>query len=271
MELFDDFTWRSPEGQGELSMSEQEKKDLETVKYCGKFLRLVKNQTPESCMAAVQLLPSNLQYVKKQTEEICMEAVKRDTSAINLIRSEELQKQVQSKLDLPDEVYSLSLQDGDYDKEIRKLYKKLMKIFKVPKTNPLPKAAVYILNSLVDQELELSALFNQIPEYCVMAMAIEPGEFCYVKRQTPELCKVAVALWYENLQRVREQTFDICLIAAQYNAEALQYIRDPEIKKQVEESLSTWKWKKANGAVPSDVVAHGKVIKEPQASTMSLF
>lgn len=52
MELFDDFS-EGLSGKQESSEAEQEKKDLEMVKWNGLDLEYVKEQTSEICLAAV--------------------------------------------------------------------------------------------------------------------------------------------------------------------------------------------------------------------------
>lgn len=52
-----------------------QEEDLKRVKQCGWDLQLVKEQTPEICLAAMRNCYA-FEYVKEQTPEICLAAVK---------------------------------------------------------------------------------------------------------------------------------------------------------------------------------------------------
>lgn len=52
------------------------------------WLKYVKNQTPEICLAAVEQNGLALQYVINQTPEICLEAVKQNFSALQYVRNQ---------------------------------------------------------------------------------------------------------------------------------------------------------------------------------------
>jgi len=49
------------------------------------FVKYVKTQTPEICMAAVKKHGCALKYVKTQTPKLCMAAVKRNSLAFRLV------------------------------------------------------------------------------------------------------------------------------------------------------------------------------------------
>lgn len=113
----------------------------------------------------------------------------------------------------------------------------LMKYYKVPCTYPLPKNAVEVFNRILEDRFYFSLLEEQIPEYCVLAMARFAANFRYVKNQLPELCLLAVESDPTNLREVREQTFKICLAAVKANGDGvqkiLQFIRDSEMRERV--------------------------------------
>ena len=50
------------------------------------FLPLIKNQTPEICLAAVQKHGYALEYVKEQTPEICLAAVQKHSGALQFVK-----------------------------------------------------------------------------------------------------------------------------------------------------------------------------------------
>ena len=63
-------------------MTEQESKDLESVKEDGYNLQYVKNQTEEICLAAVKQNGWTLKNVKNQTEQVCLEAAKNSSGPL---------------------------------------------------------------------------------------------------------------------------------------------------------------------------------------------
>jgi hypothetical protein len=62
--------------------------DLQRAKQYGCFLQLVKEQTPEICLASVQNKGLTLQYVKEQTPEICLAAVQQNGMALQYVKEQ---------------------------------------------------------------------------------------------------------------------------------------------------------------------------------------
>ena len=52
--------------------------DLQHVKQNEWFLEIVKEQTPELCLAAVKTYANALQFVREQTNELCLIALEKD-------------------------------------------------------------------------------------------------------------------------------------------------------------------------------------------------
>ena len=51
-------------------------------------LAIIKNQTPEVCLAAVKQDGTALQYVKEQTPEICLAAVKQESAVLKYVKKQ---------------------------------------------------------------------------------------------------------------------------------------------------------------------------------------
>lgn len=113
----------------------------------------------------------------------------------------------------------------------------LMKYYNVPCTNPLPKNAAEVFHNILKDKVYFATLAEQIPEYCVLAMARFAREFHYVKEQTPELCLMAVESDPTNLNDVKDLTFDLCLAAVQADPNKshiiLRFIHDLDLRKKV--------------------------------------
>ena len=74
--------------------------DLQMVKQNGWLLEIVKEQTPEICLAAVKETGLVLKFVREQTYEICLEAVKQYESVLEYINDPLLKAQIKLELKL---------------------------------------------------------------------------------------------------------------------------------------------------------------------------
>ena len=62
--------------------------NLERVEQDGYYIEIVKEQTPEICLTAVQSYGWALQFVKKQTPEMCLIAVQRYVWALDYVKEQ---------------------------------------------------------------------------------------------------------------------------------------------------------------------------------------
>ena len=71
-----------------LSIVNNYEEDLRNIKERKIFLKEVKQQTPELCLAGVKACAWNILYIKKQTPEICLEAVKGSGSTLYILKEQ---------------------------------------------------------------------------------------------------------------------------------------------------------------------------------------
>lgn len=152
--------------------------------------KAIKDQTPELCMAAVQLNGLALEYVHEQTLELCVEAVKQTKKAFKYTE------------------FQTKQMCWDALREERDYYDRYPGF-----------------GHVVDQRWgneRLQYVLNQTEDMCLYAVVLPPYpspsyDFRYpledVKEQTEEICMASVRAYPESLEFVKNQTPKICMAA----------------------------------------------------------
>jgi len=167
------------------------------VAVLGLYLKYVKNQTPELCLAAVQQNGDALSYVKDQSPEICLAAVQQNGLALEYVKHQ-----------TPELCLAAVQQNG-------------LALEYVKDQSPEICLAAVQQNGLAVQEY----VKHQTPELCLAAVQQNGLALVYVKHQTPELCLVAVQQNGLALEHVNFQTSKLCSAAVQQNGWALRFVK----------------------------------------------
>jgi hypothetical protein len=181
------------------------------IEFCEKavnkyanYIGYAKAQTPDMCVFAVALSPSNIKYVKHQTPEMGMYAIGSNPHLLQCITDQ-----------TPDMCKMAVMKDGMVIQYIK---------------NQTPELCKLAINQNSDS---IRYIKDQTPELCKLAVSVDSSSIRHIKNQTPELCKLAVENEAINILYIKEQTEEVCWIALNADFKLYRFIKNPtdEMKK----------------------------------------
>lgn len=155
-----------------ISEIEDEAELLELINYEPCTIGIIRNQTPELCLAAITLQPYCLAYLQDQSEDLCLLAVQKNSSVAELIR--ELHE----------------------DLVIKMLTLNPVVIRYIEQTEERCLLAVSI-NSVV-----LHYIQNQTRDICLEAIKNNPHSIKYSKYQDEDIWRYAISLSRTVIQEI---------------------------------------------------------------------